>query len=108
MTKTPTNDQAWLNFMDAGKRNFQQGKHRDAAVAFSRAIQLFPDRVEAWINVGSALVEARRYDDAIIALEKAVTINPKQMVAHLFAGRCIAHERSVAAGAGQLPAGSGP
>ena len=86
MTKTPTNDQAWLSFMDAGKRNFQQGKHRDAAVAFSRAIELIPDRVEAWINVGSALVEAGRYNDAIIALDKAVTINPKLMVSHLLLG----------------------
>jgi Flp pilus assembly protein TadD len=86
VTKTPTNDQAWLSFMEAGKRNFQQGKHRDAAVAFSRAIQLFPDRVEAWINLGSALVEARRYNDAIIALEKAITFNPKLMVSHLLLG----------------------
>ena len=72
--------------MDSGKRNFQQGKHRDAAVAFSQAIQLIPDRVEAWINVGSALVEAGRYKDAIIALEKAININPALMVSHLLLG----------------------
>lgn len=86
MTKTPNNDQAWLNFMEAGKRNFQQGKHRDAAVAFSRAIQVVPARVEAWVNLGSTLVEARRYADAITALEKAISLKPGMMVCHLLLG----------------------
>lgn len=86
MTTSSTSRQFWLRFMSAGKRHFQRGQIRDAAQAFTSATQLQPDRVEGWINLGSALVEAKRYGDAVVALQKAIALNPRLMPAHLVLG----------------------
>ncbi len=69
--------------MQAGKRNFQQGKLSAAANAFSTATRLWPERVEGWVNLGSALFEARHYNTAAAALHKAVALQPGLMIAHL-------------------------
>lgn len=72
--------------MQAGKQYFQQGKTGEAAQAFARAVHLFPERVESWINLGSALLESGRFDDALIAVDKVLALDSKLMLPHLIAG----------------------
>ncbi len=72
--------------MSAGQRHFQQGKLGNAAQAFTAATRLRPDRVEGWVNLGSALFEAQRFDVAAGVLKKAIAMNPGLMVTHLVLG----------------------
>jgi len=85
--KTSTSpEQIWRRFMAAGKRHFQMGQIRNAAQAFTSATALQPARVEGWMNLGSALLQSRRYDDAVAALQKAIELDPQLMPAHLVLG----------------------
>ena len=72
--------------MRAGQKYFQQGQPGAAAQVFSRAAEVFPQRVESWINLGSALLESARYDDTLVAVERALSLQPKLMVPHLILG----------------------
>ena len=78
--------QAWLNSMSAGERSFNQGHFSDAARAFNQAAQLLPTRVESWINLGSALLEAGRFRASAAALKNAISISPNLMVSHMMMG----------------------
>ena len=72
--------------MQAGQQNFQQGKMDAALKAFTSATALDPERVEGWINLGSALFELKHFGHAATALKKAIEMNPKQMISHLLFG----------------------
>lgn len=80
------NEQAWLEQMQAGKRSFQQRQLQQSTQAFQRATQLLPERVEGWINLGSALFEAGQCAAAEVALKQAIALNPGLMVAHMILG----------------------
>ena len=58
--------------MASGRRSFQSANPDQAAQWFKQATELSPDRVEGWINLGSVLIEATRYDAAAVALQRAV------------------------------------
>lgn len=84
---SPTTEQKnWLNSMNTGARSFQQGHFNDAANTFSEATRILPEQVESWINLGAALLEARRFDASATALQKALSINPKLMISHMMFG----------------------
>ncbi len=72
--------------MQTGQQGFQQGKLEVAIGAFTKATALAPDKVEGWINLGSALFESRHFDLAATALKKAVAMNPGLMVSRVLLG----------------------
>lgn len=72
--------------MSAGARSFQEGRIGDAVNAFSRATKILPQSVESWVNLGSALLEAKRLEAAATALQKAISINPEFMISHMMFG----------------------
>lgn len=86
MNNQVNRQQDWLNSINAGLRGFQTGRLGDAVAAFNQAVQILPERVEGWVNLGSALLEARQYNSAAKALQKAVSVEPKFMAAHLTLG----------------------
>lgn len=86
MSSQTTEQQDWLNSMNAGARSFQQGRFADAANTFSQATKIFPERVESWINLGAALLEDKRFEASAAALQKAISINPKLMISHMMFG----------------------
>ena len=86
MKKRATLEEAWLGRMRAGKKYFDGGQSDKAANAFRKAEKLCPQRVESWINLGSALLESGRYDQALVAIEKALSLEPKLMLPHLILG----------------------
>ena len=80
------NEQAWLKLMQAGKQNFAQGKSRKSAQAFKSATDILPERVEGWVNLGSALLESTRLQASETALKKAISLQPRLMVPHMILG----------------------
>lgn len=86
MKREPTQQQAWLGHMKSGMQFFKQGRPSDAAQAFARAAKLHPERVESWINLASALLEFKRFDEALLAVERALSLQPENMVSHLILG----------------------
>ncbi len=72
--------------MNAGKRSFQQGNPGEATTAYRAAIGMMPERVEGWVNLGSALLESGRYELAADALQKAVSMQSGLMASHLILG----------------------
>src|SRR5262249_31005395 len=52
----------------------RSGRHVPAIEIFDRAIRLRPDDAELINNRGSALTEAKRYDEALDAYQKAIEI----------------------------------
>jgi len=59
--------------MKLGEQGFVGRRFIDAVEAFDRATRMFPDRVEGWINLGSALLEAGRTEASVTALNKAIS-----------------------------------
>ncbi len=54
----------------------------DALRAYRKAIQLEPDMVAAYINLGSLLLAQGKIEEAIRSFQKAVEINPLEVAAH--------------------------
>ncbi len=80
------NEQAWLKLMQVGKHRFEQGQSRKSAQAFKSATDILPERVEGWINLGSALLESAQFQSSETALKKAISLHPRLMVAHMILG----------------------
>jgi len=72
--------------MNAGAHSFQTGKLDGAVRAFIRATELLPERVEGWVNLGSALLESRQYEAAALALQRAISMNPRMMITYMILG----------------------
>lgn len=72
--------------MNTGVQNFQQGNIEGAVRAFIQATDILPERIEGWVNLGSALLEFRQYEAAAIALQRAVSMNSRLMVSHMILG----------------------
>ncbi len=86
MKKKTTLEQTWLGKMRSGQKHFDQGQPDKAVKAFRKAAKLCPQRAESWVNLGSALLEARQYDQSRVALEKALALEPELMLAHMILG----------------------
>lgn len=86
MNRIPAQAQAWRISMNVGRESFQRGRLGDAVNAFSQATKLQPQRIEGWVNLGSALLESGRHEAAVAALGKAVDLNPKLGAAHMLLG----------------------
>ena len=69
-----------------GMRKFQE-----ASVAYRRAIELKPDYVEAYMNLGIALHDLGRLDGAIEACRQAIRLEPGCAEAHYNLGNMLHH-----------------
>jgi tetratricopeptide (TPR) repeat protein len=54
----------------------QRGRHADAARAYEKVVDAFPDDFESWNNLGNARAAAGDRDGAIPAFERAITLRP--------------------------------
>ncbi|MDG2048394.1 MAG: tetratricopeptide repeat protein [Halioglobus sp.] len=86
MKKKATLEQAWIGKMRAGAKYFDQGQPDKATNSFRKATKLCPQRVESWINLGSALLESQRYEQSVVAVKKALSLQPELMLSHLILG----------------------
>ncbi|MFK7975698.1 MAG: tetratricopeptide repeat protein [Halioglobus sp.] len=80
------NNELWTAHMKQGQRHFQEGKMRAAAMSFKEATDSFPTRVAGWINLSSALLEAKQFDSAARVSSNAIKLNPNLMHPHMILG----------------------
>jgi tetratricopeptide (TPR) repeat protein len=65
----------------AGVRLLEQGKVADALESFKRALQDYPEDLNALANLAYALNELRRPEEALAACNQALALNPDARVA---------------------------
>jgi cytochrome c-type biogenesis protein CcmH/NrfG len=76
-----------------GNAYFQSGLHmQEAADAFSKAIQLYPGYVEAFVGLGRARDFMDEITEAIQAFHQAIKLDPNCLDAHLELGDLLLSE----------------
>lgn len=58
-----------------------QGKYEEAIDAYKQAIQLAPNQIFAWNNLGNLCLKINRNHEAMIAFQKAIEHNPTDAIA---------------------------
>lgn len=61
-------------------------RHKEALVAFDKALQVDPNDVKAWISRGFELEMLNRYEEALVAFDKVTELDPNNARAWMFRG----------------------
>ena len=69
-----------------GNDLFRQGKYRDAAGKYRKALGVRPDAVPVLLSLGDAYLEADQPRSALAPLESAARLDPNSGRAHLLLG----------------------
>lgn len=93
-TPVPTPDFAF--YQARANEKFVKGEYDSAVNDYSKAIDLNPKEVSAYMNRGLALFNKKNYEQAISDYDKAIELSPKDSMLYLNRGN--AHEK-----AGDLP-----
>jgi Flp pilus assembly protein TadD len=64
----------WTNKGDA--LLYDQQKYNEAIQAYDKAIEIDPQKADAWYSKGNALKAQSKYDEAIKAYDKTIQLNP--------------------------------
>lgn len=62
----------------------EDGRYAEAADAYRRVLEDFPDDRAAWRELGQALYRDQRYDEALEALGGVLAIDPEDRIAHYY------------------------
>ena len=81
-------------------RHHQAGKLGDAIAGYEAVIDLKPDCMEAFCNLGMALSALGRDDEAIVALRRAIQLRPDFAGAHNNLGNTLLHKGKLSEAAG--------
>ena len=68
---------ASASLYNLGLRSYDQGDIQSAISYFKRAVDLDPQFVDAYYNLGEIFKLQKKYPDAIVVFEKAVEINSR-------------------------------
>lgn len=60
---------------------FSQGKHDEAIDAYKQAIEIAPEQIFVWNNLGNLCMKIQRNDEAMLAFQKALQHNAKDPIA---------------------------
>jgi len=60
---------------------FAQGKNDEAIDAYKRAIEIAPEQIFVWNNLGNLCLKIMRNDEAMLAFQKTLEHNPKDPMA---------------------------
>ena len=63
-----------------------------AAFFYKKAIDIKPDYLDAWVNLGSTLKKQGQLDEAKEAYTKAITINPDNIAAYYNMGNVLGEQ----------------
>lgn len=83
-----------------GNARQEEGRYEEAAAAYGRVLEEFPEDRAAWRNLGRTLYLAGRQQEALDALDRVLAIDPEDRVAHyhrMLALRALGREREAAA-----------
>jgi tetratricopeptide (TPR) repeat protein len=75
----PDNPKAHYYFANALR---ERGQYQDAILHFRKSVQLKPDFVWAWVNLGNIYTMNRDYDSAIPIYRRILELDPNLAVAH--------------------------
>ena len=79
LTAMADNAESWL----------KQGDITNAVILMQQAVAQYPDRMQAWLVLGKALMQAARLKDAERALRQAVQLEPDSIAAHTELGSAL-------------------
>jgi tetratricopeptide (TPR) repeat protein len=60
----------------------EDGRYEEAALAYRRVLEDFPEDRVAWRSLGRTLYLDRRFEDALLALDRVLKIDPEDRVSH--------------------------
>ncbi|EJN16046.1 TPR repeat-containing protein, partial [Bradyrhizobium sp. YR681] len=83
----PRQDALLANYL--GYQHWQLGRMDEAVRHFQRALQLYPQYLEAAINCGRLLLERGRHAEALECFNAAEKLNPGSAVLHQIRGMCL-------------------
>jgi len=63
-------------FVSSGKVNFDKGKYDQAVADYTKAIELDPKAIDAYIGIGNAYFQKGKYDESLADFKKAVELRP--------------------------------
>lgn len=72
----PALAEAWLVL---GIARAKRLRHADAAPCFLRVLELQPNNIDAWTDLGEVYLALGRYDGAAAALKQAITLDPNAL-----------------------------
>ena len=67
----------WQAFFEMGVEHNRNGKHWESVTAFLQSLNLNPNYVPTWVNMGYVLCELGRYRQAEVSLQGALDIEPR-------------------------------
>lgn len=67
------------DYLQQGNAFYLERRYEDAVTAFSKAIQLNPDLVDAWLSRAKTFRRLKRYDEALADNEKVIQIAPTNL-----------------------------
>ncbi|MTJ53625.1 tetratricopeptide repeat protein, partial [Anabaena sp. UHCC 0253] len=70
------NEQKAKLFFELGYLQYIRKNHEEAISSYDKAVEIKPDKHEAWNNRGNSLDDLGRYEEAISSYDKAVEIKP--------------------------------
>jgi len=71
---------------DKGMESFGKGKTEDAEKNFEKAVGIYPQYADAWLNLGKLRLQRKDQDSASEAFQKAVEADDKVAEAHVYLG----------------------
>jgi tetratricopeptide (TPR) repeat protein len=60
----------------------EDGRYEEAALAYRRVLEDFPEDRAAWRNLGRTLYLNGRFDEALLALDQVLSIDPEDRISH--------------------------
>ncbi|NER99966.1 MAG: serine protease, partial [Symploca sp. SIO1B1] len=74
------------DYFNQGNDFSAQGRYQETLAAYNKAIDLQPDKDEAWFGRGFALYKLGKYQDAITSYDKAIEMKPDYALPWVFRG----------------------
>jgi tetratricopeptide (TPR) repeat protein len=62
----------------------EDGRYEQAALAYRRVVEVFPEDRNAWRNLGRTLYLDRKPEEAVLAFDRVLEIDPEDRIAHYF------------------------
>jgi tetratricopeptide (TPR) repeat protein len=78
---TPQPAESLDDLLTQGRALQAQKKYAEALPFFQRTMQLYPNKLDAWIDYGLTLLELRRFEESLVAFDHALDLNPKSELA---------------------------
>ena len=93
-----------VDHYESGTNLFAAGKFDEAVLEFRKAIEVFPNFYQAYIELGKTYLKLANFDDAITALQAALKLEPNNFAARLHLGMAYLNQKKFPLAEEQLTA----